>query len=257
MKNKRSEKQLPVKAEMSFSFPKPENWSTMPMFSKIAYYRNQLDERFAPYVDKLQVKRIVKETDVDCDIAKVIRILMDPDDFEAEDIQAQHMVKATHGCGWNINMTAETTVDAVKKLLNMWNRPYNWTDEKQYNFIKPRFFIEEKIDKAVGGVALVYMFRCIHGNPITIGVKSPLSDEQNSYDTDWNPILPVNLQVEKPRRLDEMLVVASALSAPFEFVRIDLYYENDVIYFSEYTFTPSGGNRVFPMDLEEKYGRLW
>ena len=229
----------------------------MPMYRKITYYRTQLDERFAPYVDKLQAKRIVKETGVDCQLAKVIRILMDPDDFDESDIQPQHMVKAAHGCGWNINMTAETTVKAVRKSLREWNRPYNWTDEKQYNFIKPRFFIEEKIDVAAEGAALVYMFRCVHGNPITIGVKSPLSNEQNSYDTAWNPLLPVKLQVEKPRRLDDMLQVAAQLAAPFEFVRIDLYYENDVIYFSEYTFTPSGGHRVFPMALEERYGALW
>lgn len=227
------------------------------MFSKITHYRSHLDGRFAPYVDKLQAKRIVKETGVDCEVAKVIRILMDPDDFEAEDIQARHMVKASHGCGWNIIMTPETTVSAVRKSLNQWNRPYNCTDEKQYNFIKPRFFIEEKIDVAMKGAALVYMFRCIHGNPITIGVKSPLSNEQNSYDTAWNPILPVKLQVEKPNRLDHMLQIAAQLAAPFEFVRIDLYYEKDVIYFSEYTFTPSGGHRVFPMNLEKKYGALW
>ena len=225
------------------------------MYSKISHYRSQLDERFAPYVDKIQAKLIVKQTGVDCQVAKVIRILLDPDDFEEEDIDSRHMVKAAHGCGWNIIMTAETTVSAVRKSLNEWNKPYNWTGEKQYNFIKPRFFIEEKIDGA--GVALVYMIRCIHGNPITIGVKSPLSDAQNSYDIEWNPIFPVNLQVEKPKRLDDMLRVATCLSAPFEFVRIDLYYENDVIYFSEYTFTPSGGHRVFPMALEKSYGSLW
>lgn len=242
---------------MPFGFYKPRNWSTMPMYSKISHYKSQMDKRFAPYVDKLQAKRIVKEAGVDCQVAKVIRILMDPDDFEAEDIQPNHMVKATHGCGWNINMTAETTVNAVRKSLNSWNRQYNWTGENQYNFIKPCFFIEEKVDRAGAGEALVYMFRCIHGKPITIGVKPPLSDEQNSYDTEWNPLLPVKLQVEKPQRLSDMLKVAAQLSAPFEFVRIDLYYENDIIYFSEYTFTPSGGHRVFPMDLEKKYGALW
>ena len=81
---------------------------------------------------------------------------------------------------------------------------------------------------------------------------------QNSYDIDWNPIVPVKLDgVEKPNRLDKMLKLATKLSQPFEFVRIDFYYVDENIYFSEYTFTPARGKQVFPLDLEIQYGKLW
>jgi hypothetical protein len=63
--------------------------------------------------------------------------------------------------------------------------------------------------------------------------------------------------IEKPNRLDKMLTLAAKLSQPFEFVRIDFYYVDEKIYFSEYTFTPAGGKQVFPLDLEIKYGALW
>ena len=64
--------------------------------------------------------------------------------------------------------------------------------------------------------------------------------------------------LEKPAQWDAMLNYATQLSAPFEFVRIDFYIGADGhVYFSEYTFTPAGGSRVFSMKLEHQYGRLW
>ena len=36
------------------------------------------------------------------------------------------------------------------------------------------------------GNADVFMFRCIHGQPVSIGVKRGIV--QNSYDLNWNPL---------------------------------------------------------------------
>jgi len=44
---------------------------------------------------------------------------------------------------------------------------------------------------------------------------------------------------DKPAHWDEMIRIASELSAPFDFVRVDLYDLPDGIYFSEFTFTPN------------------
>lgn len=243
---------------MPFSFSKPLDWSDMPFFSKIAYYKTKLDERFAPYVDKIEAKKIVQASAEDICIPKIVRILNGPNDFKKNDINPNHMVKAAHGSGWNINMADQTNDQDVLKSLRQWNIKFDWLGEKQYMHIKPRFFIEEKIDGPAGGCALVYMFRCIHGQPITIGVKCVKQNMQNSYDIDWNPILPVTLEgIEKPAHLDKMLKLASKLAKPFEFVRIDFYYVDETIYFSEYTFTPAGGKQIFPLELEMKYGKLW
>jgi len=243
---------------MHFSFNKPSDWSNMPLFRKIHYYKNKLDERFAPYVDKIEAKKIVQASAEDIYIPKIVRILKGPNDFSKDDINPNHMVKAAHGCGWNINMADQTEHQEVIKSLQKWNTKYNWWEEKQYAHIEPRFFIEEKIDGPAGGNALVYMFRCIHGRPVTIGVKCAKQNKQNSYDLDWNPILPATLEgIEKPAHLDKMLTLAAKLAKPFEFVRIDFYYDNENIYFSEYTFTPAGGMQIFPLELEMKYGKLW
>jgi hypothetical protein len=244
---------------MSFSIRKPSHWPDLPLFSKLKYYKTQLDERYAPYVDKLEAKKIVNQTvGGDISIPKVIRILNSPDDFKQSDINPNHMVKAAHGSGWNITMIKDTKIKDVLDSLQKWNTHYDGAGEKQYSYIHPRFFIEEKVDGPRGGNAIVYMVRCIHGQPVTIGVKLNKQNMQNSYDTDWNPIVPIKIpNIEKPKSLDTILKLAAKLSEPFEFVRIDFYYVNNTIYFSEYTFTPAGGTKIFPHDLEMKYGALW
>jgi hypothetical protein len=240
---------------MSFSFIKPINWKKLPMYKKIQYYSTQLDERFAPYVDKIEAKQIVKNIcGDDISVAPIIRILDNPTDFSADDINVNNMVKASHGSGWNININNNTNVNYVQTMLQSWNKPYSNT-ERQYTYIKPRFFIEQKVNGPAGN-ADVFMFRCIHGEPISIGVKR--GGIQNSYDIHWNPLASIQIaNLAKPVHLDKMLILAKLLSSPFEFVRIDFYYVGGIIYFSEFTFTPAAGAQFFPMVLEERFGSMW
>lgn len=244
-----------------YGFSKPDAWPYMTLFDKIGYYRTKLDERFAPFVDKLSAKEIVKSMCKDVEVARIVRILSDPEDIRVEDLDTNTIIKASHGSGWNVNVTAETTIDYVKSKLRSWNRTYDTESpiEQHYKHIRPRFFIEEKInDYATGksGDARVFMFRCIHGKPISVGVRQ--GSVQNSYDIDFRPLKAPAFQMEKPTAYERMVNVAKSLSSPFEFVRIDLYLGADnTIFFSEFTFTPAAGYPFFPMKLEHQFGRQW
>jgi hypothetical protein len=107
------------------------------------------------------------------------------------------------------------------------------------------------------------MFRYVnYGELLSIGVGHYENQYQktNHYDTDWNLILEPELDfvVPKPKKLDDMLRMSRKLAENFEFVRIDFFYDSeDKIYFSEFTFTPKAGKRVFPMSLELEYGKNW
>ena len=242
-----------------YSIPKPHTWPTLPLFTKISYYKEFLSERHANYVDKIEAKIIVKEMLGDIHVSPIVRILDNPEDFHESDLNTNHIVKAAHGCGWNISINEDTTVEYVKGKLKEWNHTYRSTDEKQYAFLKPRFFIEEKIVDSVLGLtdsAIVYCIRCIHGKPFVIGVRR--AEGQNNYDLDWNPVKIEIGELEKPKELEKMLEIAEILSEPFEFVRVDLYIgAGQKIYFSEFTFTPSGGRKFYSMKDELRYGALW
>jgi hypothetical protein len=241
-----------------FSFPKPKNWSSLALFQKIRTYKKFLDERFSPYVDKLNAKKIVTENS-SCKVAPIIRTLKSVEDFSEDDLNTNWILKANHGSGWNIPITKITTVEEVKTKLSLWNRTYIGSDEKQYVFIEPKFFLEEKIEDAyVGktGNAVVFMFRCIHGKAVTIGVKK--GDTQNMYFIDGTPITKAFPFVLPFHRIEQMVQYAEELSKPFEFVRMDFYLDvKGDIYFSEYTFSPAGGEPIYQYSIEKQLGALW
>jgi hypothetical protein len=246
----------------NFYFKKPTQWKYMPMWEKISYYKNILNENYAPFVDKLTAKSIVKQICGDqIEVANVVRILSSPEDLKQVDLNPNHLIKASHGSGWNINIQPTTNLELCKESLRKWNTKYTGinTGESQYQYLKPQFFIEEKIcdiETGYSGEAVVFMFRCINSKVITIGVKK--GNVQNSYDVYWNPLEPEEFSIKKPSNINTMLYLAEKLSAPFEFVRVDFFLSADKkIYFSEYTFTPAGGTQIFNSYLEKYFGALW
>ena len=251
-----------MNADSPFHLQKPKEWRLLPLYVKIQYYKDNLNVSYVPYVDKIEAKRIVKEAlDDMIHVAPLVRVLSSPDDVSELDICGNHLLKASHGCGWNIDLAeAGLTVDSIRKSLHAWNKPYRATHEPHYSWVPPRFFIEEKICDKIHGLtakAITYCIRCIHGTPFVIGVRD--GDVQNNYDCQWNPVKPLEIKgLEKPAALEKMLHVARVLSKPFEFVRIDLYLgEDNAIYFSEFTFTPSAGFKFYPLNYETKFGKLW
>ena len=264
-----------------FSFNKPKNWSELPLFEKIAFTRKRFSADYAPYVDKLEAKKIVKQVCGDkIHIPKIIRILKNCEDISEKDINPNHMIKNAHGSGYNIIFykdNKKNDINKIKLILKENNKKYNPCYETQYKYIEPRFFIEEKIDdKQFGknGNAITYMLRCFHGVPAAITFLDKKKDEQDHYlfnhdktikkiDLDYNFFVkqkPINFKLDIPS--NEMIIkmynLASILSKPFEFVRIDFYIgKEDKIYFSEYTFTPGAGSQNYPMDIEMQLGKLW
>jgi hypothetical protein len=83
------------------------------------------------------------------------------------------------------------------------------------------------------------------------------------FDVDWHEqpyslLYPKAVRaIERPRNLDEMLRVAAALSAPFEFVRVDLYSNDEDCLVGEITHCHgSAEERFIPADAEVVASRL-
>jgi hypothetical protein len=244
-----------------FKIDKPLNWNLIYFNQKIKYYGENLTEKFSYFVDKLTVKNIITYI---CGnkikTANVIKILKDIDDINLDDLKENYILKSSHASGWNLKLDNQIDIFKIKFNLKNWNKIYSLEKEKQYSYLKPRFFIEEIIDdKYLGknGNAYIYMIRCIYGKPLCINIK--LNDKQNYYTIDWKPFYENELgYFDKPKNLSLMLEIASILTRPFEFVRLDFHIDkNDDIYFSEYTFTPNGGNKVFSNQLEYTLGKEW
>ena len=256
----------------------------MPLYQKVSIYQKHLGPFHAPFVDKLVAKKIVKALCGDViQVAPIIRILQSPDDLRLDDLHQvgigpDRIIKATHASKWNIAIENgngngnETGISDLKRIiqqLHQWNRPYSPGIEKQYAYIRPQFFIEERIvDKyadhfATVGIrekdAIVYMCRCIYGKVVSISAR--LGELRNDYDREWNVIGGFELlfiQKPEPDRLATLIWASEKLSYPFEFVRMDFYFSADnEIYFSEFTFSPSCGLPTLPNNLEYTLSKKW
>jgi hypothetical protein len=268
------------------TFKKPSNWEEAPLFCKISYYSSILDSRYSIYVDKIEAKKIVEElTNGEIKTAKIVKELKNADDLIESDINPLHILKASHGCGWNLDLKTNTDLDKIRDFINKRMHTYKSREnfEKQYNDIEPRFFIEEKINDFLYGVtekAIVFMIRCIHGKPISIGIKFKyIKKDKNKdknkdmicevnllYDMNWNKIKDSEItkndniifNMEKPKNFDIMIRNAEILSQRFEFVRIDYYIDKKHdIYFSEFTFSPNGGYQTFNIEIEKETSKYW
>jgi len=245
---------------------KPDNWSSLLFYEKIKLYGEQLTSEHAKYADKLVAKELAKAQCPELEIPRVVRVLADYEDLKQSDINPDHILKSAHASKWNNDFKRMSMLRIINKKLLSWNQTYkSLSIEKHYSFIKPRFFIEDKIkdrllDKT--GDAIVYMVRCVDGVPVSIGVK--LGSKQNNYNLNWCEAPSIqkyrlSMSIQRPHDLDKLLEFAAKLSAPFEFVRIDFYLSPDKICFSEYTFTPSGGSISFSgnINLEKELGDKW
>ena len=249
-----------------FVFIRPPDWNQLSLSKKIQHYMIQLNRDHAYYVDKLSSKRIVKNIlGNEIEVPRTIRILDSYLDVQESDINTNYMIKGAHASGWNLNFEEGKRYDIneVKLKLSSWNCPFNDNLEKQYKYIPPVFYVEEKITcryEGHNGNAYAWCFFCIHNKVVHIQVIDKGRDYVNRYDLDWNLFDVMKngmFHVDKPKELDRMIELAERLSKEFEFIRVDFYISNDdKIYFSEFTFSPCMGINMYG-DKDFELGKIW
>lgn len=226
-------------------------------------------ERFAPYTDKYQVRQFVKERIGESYLNTLIGVYKNVDEINFNSLPPCFVMKATHGSGWNVIASDKSKIDWNRAKLNMrkWLRSnyYAKTGERNYKPLKGRVIIEKYLRDRSGDLK-DYKFHCFHGKPMYVtvhGGRLKGGRKSDVYDMNWNR-LPFKFEnknnfpkpVMKPKRFDKMIEVASELSKDFAYVRVDLYYTNDKIYFGELTFVPAGGYSRSPLAYGELLGSL-
>ncbi|GHH99564.1 ATP-grasp fold amidoligase family protein [Neobacillus kokaensis] len=224
-------------------------------------------ERFSKYADKYEVRQYVQEKIGKQYLIPFIGVYDRVDEIDWNTLPESFVMKANHAWRTNIIVKDKTKIDWKEKKLQM----ENWlklnfgekSGQPNYYNIKPRIVIEELIKDPTGDLK-DYKFFCFHGEPKFIQVDGERFNghERDLFDLNWNK-LPFRLgynndfkdSPSKPTGLNEMIKVAQQLSSDFPFVRVDLYYTNEHIYFGELTFTPGNGLTKFrPRKYDDLYG---
>jgi len=229
---------------------------------------------YGTYVDKFKVKNFVKSVVSGTPNYVYFTTPEKIDWFNFEILPNQFMIKATHGCGWNIAVKdfSEADVPAICKEMKFWlQRTYQKGIERQYEQVTSGVLIEKYLgDVRARDKDSEFKFYVFNGQLEFIH-SFP---EQNYYVLTWN-LLPMGRRFigsghvlehkesdpkNKPKDLPRMIQVVEELVAMIgspPFVRVDLYELDGVVSFGEFTFTPSCGNVEFiPKECDLAYGAL-
>lgn len=193
---------------------------------------------------------------------RVLREKSELEDFELE--QYPCVIKPTHASGHVILCHEKlSALDFDKLRLWFELNHYKRTREHNYRHLEPKIIVEEFFSEDKSSIPKDYKFLCFNGVPRVIQVDTGrFADQfQSFYDTGWNRIPVVALfpgkkeDEKRPVLLDRMLELACQLSAPFRFVRVDMYATSTEIRIGEMTFTPwSGYQPLQPAEAEVIWG---
>jgi hypothetical protein len=209
-------------------------------------------EKEAVLFDKYAVKKYLENLSIpDLHTAKLLGYYANVDEIDLSKLPDQFVLKITAGCGDIEFCKDKKTFDlpSVKqRLKKRMNRDKAKGICEYYSInVRPMIICEELLSPNEEEAIIDYKFFCINGQ--TNGcfvIKGRFKNAKRYYyDREWTLtdfILEQHKGYEdipKPDNYDRMLEIAEILSAPFPFVRVDLYNIQGKIYFSEFTFAPS------------------
>lgn len=243
----------------------PQSINEKLMWLKL-YEENSLKVQCA---DKLSVRNYVRERGYGHLLIDLYEVYDCAEAIDFAKLPESFAMKCTHGSGYNLFCENQATFDQeqARAQLQKWHA----TDygmqraELHYSKITPRIIIEPLIAQVTTEVPIDYQIHCFNGKPryIEVIVNGQNNQDYILFSTTWEP-LAVNeatIQfvgtIERPQKLAEMLKIARSLSEAFTYVRVDLYYVAEKVYFGELTFTPDAClDRDFICGAEYEIGKL-
>lgn len=215
--------------------------------------------------DKYLVREYVKEKIGAQYLIPILGVWDSFDEIDFDSLPNQFVLKANHGCGWNIIVKDKSTFEltGAKAKFELWmHRNFAFMNgfELQYKNITPKIIAEQYIGS--GEDLVDYKMSCFHGEVRYIWVDSErfTAHKRDIFNIEWElqpfritydhaPLLPA-----QPKNLQKMIELATKLSENFLHVRIDFYDVNGTVYLGELTFTSESGVGNF---IPPVYDQLW
>jgi hypothetical protein len=202
--------------------------------------------------DKYEVREFVEERNGSELLKELYGVYEKPEDIDIDRLPGAFVLKVNHGCKQNIFCKKKSEIDwnhsvrLLKKYLKK-NR-YCYSKQWAYKNIVPRIICEEYLTKN-DETLYEYGFYCYDGVPRLVEINEYQAELHtvNMFDLDLNLLEnkygfpPLPEPFIRPPQFGRMLEYSTILSKGFPFVRVDLLYVNNRIYFGEMTFYPLSG----------------
>ena len=247
----------------------PKTFNEKVVWKKI-YDRNPLLPKVA---DKYKVRDFVREKlgkmEADKFLIPLVFATDKPETIPFDSLPEEYIIKPNHSSGRNLFINEQSGID-YQVIINQCRQlldedfHYFW-HEWAYQEIDRKIVIEKIMRDRNGELPNDIKFHMIHGECVFIQVDSErfTDHKRNLYDTDWQSLeveygYEIGKEFPKPKKLNEMLEIASKLSKDFDYIRVDLYDINNHIYFGELTNYPESGYRGFkPEKYDTIFGSKW
>ncbi len=253
-----------LKKELNLKEPKTYN-------EKLQWLKlNDRNPKYTNMVDKYEAKNYVANVVDEKYIIPTFGIWENFDDIDFSKLPNQFVLKCTHDSGgiYICKDKKEFSIKKAKKVLNnsLKRNFYYFGREWPYKDVKPRIIAEKYMVDESGIELKDYKIFCFNGRAkfILVDFGRFSNHYRNVYDLDWN-LLELQIkfpsdarhEIQKPKKLDEMIYIAEKLSENIPHVRVDLYSINEEIYFGELTFYHGSGFTNFtPEKWNDKVGNL-
>lgn len=236
----------------------------------LKYYKYNEDPLVAKCYDKYLVREYVKECGYENILNDLYGVWHSIKEIPWDTLPEEYVLKVSNGCGRHVFKRAGESIDINTAILQL---KYSVIRTKKFKvsadlfatrnkqlFICERLMHPNNMEEGVSD----YKFYCFNGKPLYLLY---IWDRKNgSYHETFKQINPDGTLIDRsdlrcksedkpiilPECYHEMLQVASKLSEPFPFVRVDLYNDHGKLIFGELTFTPAGSNvlaHVYKDDL--------
>lgn len=221
-------------------------------------------------VDKYKVREYISKKIGSQYLIPLLGVWDDPDEIDFDALPGRFVLKCNHNSGLGMCICTDKTKLDVKKakkdLKRGLKQDYYLTGREWPYKDVPRKIVAEKFLKGDTGGLTDYKIHCFNGVPKFVLVCRDRFSEsgltEDFYTPEWElmpvkrPSIPnAKTPLPKPEKLDEMLALAAKLSENIPFLRVDFYYVEGKIYFSELTFFPASGFAPFePEEWDRTFG---
>lgn len=215
--------------------------------------------------DKYAVRKYVTDRLGEGYLIPLLGVWERAEEIDFSMLPEQFVLKCTHDSGSILICKDRKSfnVTAAREKLNekLKTNYYYPSREWPYKDIKPRIIAEKYMTDESHVELKDYKIYTFSGEPYLIQVDFGRFTEhkRNLYTTDWEYIDETieyprdpSIQIERPKKLEEMLLCARKLSEGTASLRTDFYSINDKIYFGEITFYQEAGFAHFS---SEAYAR--
>lgn len=220
--------------------------------------------------DKYLVRKWVKDKIGEDYLIPLLGVYNKLEEIEFKNLPKRFIIKCNHGNGYNIIVKDKTKLNMtdVEFKLNRWmNENYAFKNglELQFRDIEHKIMIQKYIGNHLSGL-LNYSFLCFNGKPkfIWLECNKNIKNKYHLYEIKSNQLYYIINDCDSIyqsqnilKSLKEMIDLSSKLSEGFIYTRIDFYFSNEKIYFSDISFSSSWEiDRIKSIYLEKKLGSL-